>query len=211
MEKTKNNKTLIRIIAMIVSGAAALYFNAPFFMAIASWFLVLILLEKITGRSYNSWFEYFILVFLILSNWMGGDLGFYDTIPWWDEMLHFTYGFTFAFLGYRMIVAFLEEQGVKKDPLMVVVFSLCFSIALGAVWEIYEYAMDTWFGDYFIENGITLMQEDRGSGEDRITDTMNDIILETASALTFNVIAYISLTNEKYANILDIKLVKDAE
>lgn len=41
---------------------------------------------------------------------------------------------------------------------------------------------------YFEEHGITLMQADKGSGEERIDDTMHDIILAVWSSAVMNLL-----------------------
>ena len=56
---------------------------------LASAYLIFFLSKKVVDIHFTHSFENFIMIFLILRNFLGGDVGFYDTVPWWDEMLHF--------------------------------------------------------------------------------------------------------------------------
>ena len=177
-----------RGIIILLAFGLAFHFDAPILGVLASAYLIFFLSKRVVDVRFSRSFENFIMVFLILSNFLGGDIGFYDTVPWWDEMLHFVYGLAFTLVGYRIIAIFFEERGIEKDKFIVLGFSFCFAIAIASMWEIYEYSMDQWFGDYFEEHGITLMQADKGSDEEPIVDTMNDIILAVASSAVMNLL-----------------------
>lgn len=87
-------------------------------------------------------------------------------------------------------------------------FSFCFTVAFAAIWEIYEYTMDLWLGDYFVNNGITLMQADLGSNENRIDDTMNDIILAVISSIVMNLILLGYLSRGWFKNIANYNFIR---
>ncbi|NLC76313.1 MAG: hypothetical protein GX750_01650, partial [Clostridia bacterium] len=65
---------------------------------------------------------------------------------------------------------------VQLSAVFVSFFSFCFAVAMGAVWEIYEYFMDQVFG----------FNMQRGS----LDDTMTDLILDTVGAALFAVLGY---------------------
>jgi uncharacterized membrane protein YjdF len=103
---------------------------------------------------------------------------FFTLFWWWDKMLHSFSGLIFANLGF-LIAMYLgrnQELDSKFNRTLVVLFSFCFSVASGAVWEIYEYSMDEAFG--FLYQGIG------------IDDTMLDIICDTLGALLFALLAF---------------------
>ncbi len=209
--KSFNRSLVAKFWWMVLAIFVAWYFDASFFFAIASWFLILIWLQVITKKKYNSKFEIFILIFLILANymWWASGLDFYDNIPWRDEMLHFLYWMAFTFLWFRIIYSVFSKKNIKQYIGIIIAFSFSFSVAFGAIWEIYEYQMDQWFGEYFEANGITLMQEDAGSWEDAITDTMNDIILETLSALVMCLILFLYMKYWKFKTLWDFEIIVD--
>ena len=74
-------------------------------------------------------------------------------------------------------------------------YFLLLSLALGAVWEIYEFTMDSVFGTnmqkYMLDNGTALI------GQAALQDTMKDIIVDAIGALVMSTIGYISLKYKK--------------
>ena len=192
---------------LLLAFGLAFHFNEPILGVLASAYLIFFLSKRVVDLRFTRSFENFIMIFLVLSNFLGGDIGFYDTVPWWDEMLHFVYGLAFTLVGYRIIAIFFEERGIEKDKLIVLGFSFCFAIAIASLWEIYEYSMDIWFGDYFEEQGITLMQADKGSGETRIEDTMHDIILAVWSSAVMNLLLLGYLSRSWFKRVANYNFV----
>ena len=100
-------------------------------------------------------------------------------------------------LGFSMIALLNNTQRIPMNlsPLFVSVFAFCFALALGAVWEIYEFSADALFGTnmqkFALDDGTQLV------GQDALWDTMKDIIVDTGSALLMSVIGYISLKYKK--------------
>ncbi|WP_195892693.1 hypothetical protein [Desnuesiella massiliensis] len=77
-----------------------------------------------------------------------------------------------------------------KDSLLIITFILCFAIAMGALWEIFEFTTDLLFN----------LNSQKGS----LQDTMGDLIADTAGALFTSIItyAYIKGYNIKILNKL---------
>lgn len=84
---------------------------------------------------------------------------------------------------------------MNLSPLFVAVFAFCFALALGAVWEIYEFAADcllaTNMQKFSLDNGTVLV------GQAALRDTMKDLIVDALGAVGASVIGYISLKYEK--------------
>ena len=100
-------------------------------------------------------------------------------------------------LGFSMIAIFnnAERIPLNLSPVFIAVFAFCFALALGAVWEIYEFTMDSVFGTnmqkYMLDNGTALI------GQAALQDTMKDIIVDAIGALVMSTIGYISLKYKK--------------
>jgi hypothetical protein len=110
---------------------------------------------------------------LTLQAW-GEALGLYDTISWFDNVVHFTLPF-FAAPTLYILLARLDLVPDPKDDtdtrhyvgMAIVAFAL--GVALGGLWEIFEYASDSWLGsDLQIDN----------------SDTVGDLIADSLGALT---------------------------
>lgn len=144
--------------------------------------LVLTLVPLLLGRSLAVYvppeFELVAVVFLFASLFLGKVHGFYFRYPWWDEALHSISGFLLGVLGLLLVHVLNEEPGVEISmrPGFVALFAFVFSLAMGAVWEIFEFGMDGLFG----------LDMQRGS----LSDTMSDLIVDTVGALVVAVLGY---------------------
>ena len=88
------------------------------------------------------------LLFMLLI--LGGPIfgkiyKFYYIIPFWDKSLHVSSGFLFAVIG-AVLPDVLDSGNKSHSHALKLVSALSFTLAIAAVWEFYEYAMDTFFG-----------------------------------------------------------------
>ncbi len=87
---------------------------------------------------------YVFIIFYTICPLLGFSYNFYYILPWWDDILHAFAGVVFAMLG-----AYLPKVMSKNGEAS---FSLClfsaffFSVAIAGLWELVEFAMDSFFG-----------------------------------------------------------------
>ena len=136
-------------------------------------------------------------VFLYCAIYLGEVRSFYYSVPYWDTILHTFSGAMLGALGLTLI-SFLNKTDripVYLSPLFVAIFTFCFAVALGVVWEIYEFTIDSLFltnmQKYALENGTPLI------GRAALVDTMKDLIVDCIGALAFSIFGYISLKSKK--------------
>lgn len=136
------------------------------------------LIERRYRIDFPEEFELMILFFIYASLVLGEIYQFYDKFWWWDVMLHTLSGIIFGILGFYLVYIMNREKriAVSLSPLFIAVFSFCFAIALGAVWEIFEFSIDYFFGFNMQKSGLV--------------DTMWDLIVDTLGALVVSVWAY---------------------
>ena len=137
------------------------------------------------------------IAFLYCAIFLGEVRSFYYTVPHWDTILHTFSGAMLGALGFSMIAVFnnTERIPLNLSPLFIAVFAFCFALALGGIWEIYEFTMDVVFGtnmQKFALNDGTLL-----AGQAALSDTMKDIIVDTVGALVMSAVGYISLKYQK--------------
>ncbi|QQG38254.1 MAG: hypothetical protein HYS26_01750 [Candidatus Kaiserbacteria bacterium] len=127
-----------------------------------------------------------IVVFIFLTLFLGGIAEFYDRIPFWDKFLHFQSGLLLGAAGYLLVYILNEHEKIHLNlsPGFVSFFAITFSLAIGAVWEIFEFAGDQLFA-------ITFWQ---GVG---VADTMWDLIADGAGALIVSVSGYFWMYRHK--------------
>ena len=136
-------------------------------------------------------------LFLYGAIYLGEVRDFYYAVPHWDTILHTLSGGMLGAFSYSIIVFLNKTDRVPLSltPAFVAVFTLCFSITLGVVWEIYEFASDAILGlnmqKAILRDGTPLV------GKAALSDTMKDLIVDSIGALVISVIGYVSLKYKK--------------
>lgn len=151
----------------------------------------------------------FILVFIAAHFILGEVQGVYTQSLAFDKILHATSGFAIALGGFSLVNIFNKSSNthLKLSPFFVALFSFCFALSIALLWEIIEFASDTFFGTnmqrYLPPEGIDPKWEKQGYG---LVDTMGDVIVSTCSALVVCILGYIAL--RKKANYLNRFLLR---
>ena len=139
------------------------------------------------------------VVFIYFSIYLGEVQGFFYRFANWDTLLHSFSGFALGALGFSVVTFLNRDERVRMQlsPVFVAFFSFCFALASGAVWEICEFAIDGIFGvnmqKFALEDGTQLI------GRMALSDTMEDLIVDSLSALAASVIGYFTLRPRKAA------------
>lgn len=163
-----------------LSAGLGVFFQSEALIIIALALLGLILFEHNLEIKIPSGMAIVFVGFIIFSLVFGSYWNFYERFSWWDDMLHGFYGGAFALIGFLLIQYISVRHGIKNSTFIICVFSFCFSVAFGAIWEIYEFSYDQLTGG-------NMQKTNQGNG---VTDTMNDIILESIAALIVNIFIY---------------------
>jgi len=117
-------------------------------------------------------------VFLYCAIFLGEVKNYYITVPLWDDILHCFSGIMagiFAFMVISVITAKITDAPSILPPLLIALFSFVFSVAIGALWEIYEFTLDS-----FLELNMQKYRENNGTpliGQEALFDTMKDIVI----------------------------------
>lgn len=121
--------------------------------------------------------QLFFTLFIFATLFLGEVHDFYNRIWWWDLALHLTAGVLLGLLGF-LLVYLLNEADVVDLHMrrsFIAMFAFFFAVALGTLWEIFEFAMDQ-------SLGLT-MQKPMFDDPSGLTDTMWDLILDAVGAL----------------------------
>lgn len=150
--------------------------------------LALMFTPSILKRRYRVYIPFiirlWIVSFIFLTLFLGEIGRFYEHIPLWDKFLHLQSGFLLSTSGYILIYILNnhEKKKLQLSPFFITLFAISFSLALGVVWEVIEYGVDTWFGTTW-QNGNT--------------DTMIDLIADGVGALILSLIGYIWMNRHR--------------
>lgn len=157
-------------------------------------------------------FHILFILFLYCAVFLGEVRYFYYTVPNWDTYLHAFSGVMIGALGFSVLSLLNKEEKIhmRLSPAFVAVFAFCFALALGTIWEIYEFTIDSIMGlnmqKYATEEGVDLI------GRAALMDTMKDIIVDALGALVISVIGYISLKHKKgWVEKLLLKIKKEGK
>lgn len=149
------------------------------------------------------------VLFLYGAVFLGEVRNYYYRVPHWDTILHTCSGAMLGALGFSFvnILNKHEKVHVELSPLFVALFAFGFAISLGVMWEIYEFTFDGVLGlnmqKFALEDGTELI------GRAAVTDTMEDLIVDSLGAFTMATIGYISLKYKKgWIDKLLIKIKK---
>lgn len=123
-------------------------------------------------------FESLAVVFVYLSLFLGEVQGYYVRFWWWDLVLHLGSGFLLGILGFLLVYVLNEKEDVELDlhPKFIALFAFMFAMGMGAIWEIFEFAMDQIFGMNMQKSGLN--------------DTMWDLIVDGIGAFIISVLGW---------------------
>jgi hypothetical protein len=116
------------------------------------------------------------ILFVFATLFLGEVRDYYQRFWWWDAALHTTSGLLLGLLGFMFVYMLNEDRQVDLHmrPSFVALFAFFFAVALGGLWEIFEFGMDEFFG--------TNMQPATPGDPSGLTDTIHDLIVDTIGA-----------------------------
>lgn len=131
--------------------------------------------------------------FLFCAISLGEVANFYYLVPHWDDILHFGSGMMLCLLGFML--ANVMNRNRKLSPAFVAVFGLCFALAIGGLWEVYEFTFDGLLG---LNMQKTMLASGEAlAGHMAIADTMKDIVVDTVGAAVGTILGYKALKSGK--------------
>lgn len=186
------------LVSMLVCMGTVFLITLPYFA------------ERLLDMKLTRSFFVFCLLYA-MGPMMGKAFKLYYVTNWWDKLLHTCGGFVFAVFGASLAHRLNGKQNTA--PVLRAVFGLCFSIALSAVWELFEYGVDCFFAadmqhdtvitainSHYLSDtagGLHSIQNIRkvsingtplavdGYLDIGLIDTMQDILVETCGAVVY--------------------------
>ncbi len=170
--------------AVLVLSAIAAAFEGRWslsFVALAT--LTLALVPVLLARRLNITlpvpFVTAITLFLVASIFMGEAFDFYERVWWWDMALHGSSAIGFGLLGFVFVFMMFEGDRFAAPPWAMCLMAFGLAVTVGTGWEIFEFAMDQWFGLNMQKSGLL--------------DTMGDLIVDVIGAAFASWLGYVYL------------------
>jgi hypothetical protein len=122
-------------------------------------------------------FQILAILFVFASLFLGEIRNYYELIWWWDAGLHASSGLLFGIVGFLLVYVLNENERIDINlrPRFVALFAFVFAMTVGALWEVFEFAMDQIFG--------LQMQKLRFGDPSGLTDTMLDLAFDAIGAV----------------------------
>ncbi len=117
-----------------------------FFVCILT--MILFLIPPFVERTFKvelpTTLEVIALLFAFCAEILGEIGGFYMKFPIWDTILHSVNGLMFAAFGFCMVDVLNRNKKFlfELSPMYVALFSFCFSMTIGVLWEFFEFGVD---------------------------------------------------------------------
>lgn len=140
-------------------------------------------IEKWSNIAIPDVLEAYTIIFLYATLFLGELKNYYATYWWWDILLHTSSALAFGIIGFIILYVLYKSEKVKTSPKTIAMFSFAFALAMGALWEIAEFGIDTAFHTTRMQGGS-------------LTDTMGDLIVDSLGALFSAVMGYLYLKRE---------------
>ncbi len=172
-----NGRELVRILQVIVSPLVA---------------LVIPVLNRLCGIRIPLAFNIAVAVFALFAINFASVLNFYGLIPYYDKILHTTFGIVGSF---GVFILLLYGKGEKLSPWCFFILIMFCVLGTAALWEIYEYIanaiigsdMQHWIPEMSEVGGMTV-EEFFKSGYDPLWDTIWDVIVAGFGVIIFYII-----------------------
>lgn len=150
--------------------------------------IVITLIPLLLGKRFRVFippeFECLATFFIFGTLFLGEVKGYYLRFWWWDLVLHTASGVLLGIVGFLLVYVLNEKEDIQvhMSPGFVALFAFLFGVGIGALWEIFEFSMDRFFG--------LTMQKPMWNDPSGLTDTMWDLIVDSVGAIVISVLGY---------------------
>ena len=121
-------------------------------------------------------------VFLYASFALGEVRDFYEKFWWWDLALHGISALIIGIIGFLSIYVFYMTKRIQVAPAWIATITFALAVAMGTIWEIFEFLMDWFFGLNMQKSGLP--------------DTMTDLMINATGAAVAALIGFFYVRDE---------------
>lgn len=188
----------VELVAVIYEGH---WIHAFLLLAISSITLLPIVLKRKFRIHIPAEFQILTIMFVFAALFLGEIHHYYARWWWWDIALHASSGLLLGIFGFLLVYVLNENERAQLSmrPHFIALFAFLFAVAVGALWEIFEFSMDQFFG--------TNMQKPMLGDDSGLTDTMWDLIVDVIGALIISLLGWWYLARRK-RSFIDVWIAK---
>jgi hypothetical protein len=169
----------ILLVGLILSAVQQQWLNMMLTAAVMALTVLPAVMERQFKVTIPPEFELLAILFIFASIFLGEVRGYYLRFWWWDALLHTGSGLLLGLVAFLLVYVLnqIDRIDLHLKPGFVALFSFAFAMAVGAVWEIFEFGMDSFLGLNMQKSGLQ--------------DTMWDLIVDAIGAFVFAVTGYV--------------------
>ena len=133
--------------ALVLSCIGGNWENAFICLLVLFLFLLPLLFEASFHVELPSTLQIIILIFIFAAEILGELQSYFVRYEHWDTVLHTTWGFLCAAVGYSLVDILNRNKKVRfsLSPVYLALVAFCFSMTIGVLWEFFEFGMDYFF------------------------------------------------------------------
>ena len=178
-------------------------------LGLVVWSLPSLLKRRFSVRLPNL-FLILYFIFLYCAIYLGEVRNYYYTVPHWDTILHGFSGVMLGTLGFSVVLLFNDyrAKSFHLSPAFIALFSFCFAVTLGVLWEVYEFTFDGVLG--LNMQKFMLADKTQLVGRAALTDTMKDLIVDMIGAGVMSLVGLV-IMNKKPEWLLNFDVRPAAE
>jgi len=137
--------------------------------------------------------------FIFAAMYLGELHSFFYRFLWWDDMLHSASAMMVSYIGLILIFVLNKDKNMdqKLAPGFVALFVFCFTMAFGALWELFEFSCDQLLGVNMLKGRDSTLAGSVYSFERALVNTMQDFSLDAFGALGIALLAYYHIWKKK--------------
>ncbi len=124
-------------------------------------------------------FEAMIILFIYGTLLFGEAHGFYSEFWWYGALINLASAAALGAFGFVVMYALHKGDKIRGSPLLIAFLSFCFAVAIGTMWQFFEYFVDIAFG----------------FGLHRVGNVMDDLIMSIIGAFTVSTAGYFYIKN----------------
>jgi len=179
---------LIVLACLVLSAVDGNWENVFVCLLVLVLFLVPNFLQRKLSVEFPSALQIIILLFIFAAEILGELGNYYVQYRHWDTLLHSTWGFLCAAIGYSMVDILNRDSRVKLSlsPLFLAIVSFCFSMTIGVFWEFFEFFADTALGldmqkDTLVSSFHSVMLDPSASNIPILVENISDVSINGVS------------------------------
>ncbi len=133
--------------ALVLSCIGGNWENAFICLLVLFLFLLPLLFEASFHVELPSTLQIIILIFIFAAEILGELQSYFVRYQHWDTVLHTTWGFLCAAVGYSLVDILNRNKKIRfsLSPVYLALVAFCFSMTIGVLWEFFEFGMDYFF------------------------------------------------------------------